>query len=657
MKNIAVLVYDFSNDYNLSIVDGISHFFADKNDVNLIVSTVLLPDVQGDDGENQYWTSTEILKSPAIDAIIVVTNSFTNFISKKTLCELLKSFGDKPIISVASKLDLPNSYFTHTICDSAYEKVVAHLKNKHHIDKIAFFSGELENSDEAEERFLAYKHALEKNGIEYNPDFVLPGNFTPGTAREEFLRRYKSKEDVPFKAILCVNDFSAGGCILAFRELGIDCPKDIALVGFDNSIFSLQTFPTLSSINQNIEKGGEAAAEIAYKVVNNQKVNKETILHTSPVYRQSCGCVQCITDSSAYVDENEIEHDIDEKYQKVHFHFLQDRMDMLRSINMLLTKMNTKITLANIKELLETSTRIARISALYICYYNEPVQISEDTSFVLPDSAYLKVILNNKAETKYIYSDEGILFNPKETIIPPEYMENNPGIYNLLPIAMHDEIYGFIYCKTENPDNTLNSINLKILTNVIIHIYDYKRLYDKQEQLLAKNQKLSFQSKTDELTQILNRRGLMEYGQQLLDFTTFQKQKGIIFFCDLDGLKTINDTYGHKIGDLAIKTEAQVLKTVFRDSDLIGRLSGDEFGVIAPGLKPQFIPTIRQRMLSINEKLSKENNLPFTLSISMGPIEFSEENSDLQTLLTMADKQLYEEKKVKHAERDKRKKG
>ena len=120
----------------------------------------------------------------------------------------------------------------------------------------------------------------------------------------------------------------------------------------------------------------------------------------------------------------------------------------------------------------------------------------------------------------------------------------------------------------------------------------------------------------------------------------------------MDGLKTINDTYGHEIGDLAIKTEARVLRAVFRDSDMVGRLSGDEFGVVAPGLPAYKADVIRERFRTINEEFSREADLPFTLSISIGPIDFNAEANDLKDLLKEADKGLYEEKKIKHAQRD-----
>ena len=160
--------------------------------------------------------------------------------------------------------------------------------------------------------------------------------------------------------------------------------------------------------------------------------------------------------------------------------------------------------------------------------------------------------------------------------------------------------------------------------------------------MAQKNKSIDLQSKTDELTQLLNRRGFFEYGQKLLDFYLEENAGGCIFFCDMDGLKTINDTWGHETGDIAIKTEAKVLGTAFRDSDLIGRLSGDEFGVIAPKCPIRILEKIRTRFIELNKEFSREANLPFTLSISIGAVEYSSEKKNLKDLLKEADNMLYE---------------
>lgn len=649
MKNIAVVLYDFSTEYCSTVVDGISSFFKDKEDVRYIITTAYLPNSK-EGTEFQYWTSLELLKSDFIDGIIILTNSFSEDLKIDEISQRLQDFSKKPVVSVGVALNLENNYFTHTVCDKAYEQVVSHLKNVHMRKRIAFFSGEKDNSPEAVERFEAYKKALAANGLEYDPKLVFPGDFTPGTSREVLNSLYHSKEEIDFDAVLCVNDFSAGGCLLAFGDLDVKVPEDVSIIGFDDSDFSQITFPTLSSINQTIPYSGKKSAEIMYSILNGEKVEKESFIYVNPVYRQSCGCISCDTDSSAFIDYNGKYHERDFDKQQQQKEKMFNNADVLTNINRLLNLMNSKISMNKIQDTVMYAMAAARIKEFFVCMYDTPQTIISADDFILPDS----VRLAYKADLEkgeYQSFDESLYFNPRESIIPKELDSCKSGKYFLQPIFMHNDNYGYIYGRVDNENNLETFINLKIVTNVIINIHEYKKQSMTRTDLLNRAQSLKMQSNTDELTQIFNRRGFLKYAQQLLEFSTFQGKRGVVFFCDLDGLKTINDTWGHEIGDLAIKTEAQVLKTVFRDSDLVGRLSGDEFGVVAPGFPMTKIETLRERLISINKELSEKNNLPFTLSISIGPIEFDAEHCNLQKLLTDADKQLYEEKKIKHAKR------
>ena len=121
---------------------------------------------------------------------------------------------------------------------------------------------------------------------------------------------------------------------------------------------------------------------------------------------------------------------------------------------------------------------------------------------------------------------------------------------------------------------------------------------------------------------------------------------GVIFFADMDGLKTINDQYGHEMGDKAIKLQAEVLKSAFRSTDIVGRLSGDEFGAVAVGMNLSQVNQIRLKVQLLAEKISKENDLPFILSCSIGAVDL-QKSSVLKRLLSEADKELYEEKRKK----------
>jgi diguanylate cyclase (GGDEF)-like protein len=289
---------------------------------------------------------------------------------------------------------------------------------------------------------------------------------------------------------------------------------------------------------------------------------------------------------------------------------------------------------------------------LAMCIYDEPIDLSPQDDFEMPDKARLLWLIDNDAKIQNNYYEKGgIEFSPKEEILPCRLEDCVTGNYYVLPIFLQSENYGYLVCRFPTSNYPVYTIFLKILVNAFVHSYVFSKKEEEKAILAEKNQNLNFESKTDELTKLFNRRGFYEYGQQLLDVSVAAGQTGSVFFCDLDGLKTINDTYGHEIGDLAIKTEAKVLRAAFRDSDMVGRLSGDEFGVVAPCLPARKVDVIRERFKSLNEEFSKEAGLPFTLSISIGPVDFDEEHTDLKELLKAADKNLYEEKKIKHAKK------
>lgn len=206
----------------------------------------------------------------------------------------------------------------------------------------------------------------------------------------------------------------------------------------------------------------------------------------------------------------------------------------------------------------------------------------------------------------------------------------------------------------------INSISLQILTSTILQAYKYtqslknqKYLEEKYSELLDNNSNLLKESNTDELTKLFNRRGYLKYAQKLINVSAEMGTHGLVFFADLDGLKTINDTYGHKYGDLAIQTIASVLRRAFRQSDVVGRLSGDEFSIVAPGMNLINLQPMRKKIDSFCKELSKEQKLPFVVSVSMGAVPFTSEQTDVQSLLKEADLRLYEEKKIKHSRQKK----
>jgi two-component system cell cycle response regulator len=156
-------------------------------------------------------------------------------------------------------------------------------------------------------------------------------------------------------------------------------------------------------------------------------------------------------------------------------------------------------------------------------------------------------------------------------------------------------------------------------------------------------------SVTDELTGLLNRRGFMLIAEQLVKVAARNGQNLLLFFADLNGMKAINDTLGHLVGDRALVDTAAILRRVFRTSDVIARLGGDEFVVLAvDAVVTTSGPTLAERLVGAIDKYNGSPS-PFRLSLSVGTSVFDPTKpSSLAKLLSDADARMYEEKQKRH---------
>ncbi|MBI5101856.1 MAG: diguanylate cyclase [Nitrospirae bacterium] len=161
-------------------------------------------------------------------------------------------------------------------------------------------------------------------------------------------------------------------------------------------------------------------------------------------------------------------------------------------------------------------------------------------------------------------------------------------------------------------------------------------------------EELRFMSLRDELTGLYNRRGFITLAEQELKMADRLKIGMFILYADLDGLKAINDTLGHEVGDMAIKEAAGILKETFRNSDIIGRIGGDEFVVIPIGTTGDNLPAITSRLQRNIDVKNEENDRRYKLSLSSGIAYYDPEHpSTIDELLTTADALMYDQKRNK----------
>ncbi|MDQ2976348.1 MAG: diguanylate cyclase [Acidobacteriota bacterium] len=155
-------------------------------------------------------------------------------------------------------------------------------------------------------------------------------------------------------------------------------------------------------------------------------------------------------------------------------------------------------------------------------------------------------------------------------------------------------------------------------------------------------------SLADELTGLYNRRGFVAFCEQHVN-SVHRTNKGLaIVYADLDGLKQINDSFGHKEGDRALTKTAELLKETFRSSDVLGRWGGDEFTVLA-ALDPEgCVESLVSRLEKKFESYNALNHVPYKLSLSIGVAELkSDGTQSMEDLMARADAAMYENKRRK----------
>ncbi|MFH0787672.1 MAG: sensor domain-containing diguanylate cyclase [Pseudomonadota bacterium] len=160
---------------------------------------------------------------------------------------------------------------------------------------------------------------------------------------------------------------------------------------------------------------------------------------------------------------------------------------------------------------------------------------------------------------------------------------------------------------------------------------------------------LKAMSLEDDLTGLYNRRGFLTLAEQELKIANRMKRGTFLLFTDLDDLKIINDTFGHLQGDQALIDMAHIIKETFRDPDILARIGGDEFVILAIEAASEAGPELLMERLQKNLDLfNKKTNRPYQLSLSMGVVGYDPEHPvSIDTLLIQADNDMYEEKQRK----------
>ncbi|MFA6413495.1 MAG: PAS domain S-box protein [Syntrophales bacterium] len=186
--------------------------------------------------------------------------------------------------------------------------------------------------------------------------------------------------------------------------------------------------------------------------------------------------------------------------------------------------------------------------------------------------------------------------------------------------------------------NELDAVRIQVVANDLQRIMAQRRAE-------AEIRTLSI---TDQLTGLHNRRGFITFADQQLKLSDRTKRGMLLFFADLDGMKLINDTLGHEEGDNALMEVAAILKETFRAVDIMARMGGDEFAILAIDSTEVNSEIFSTRLQERIDAHNQQENRSYSLSLSFGCACYNPENPcSLDELIGHADRLMYENKRIK----------
>jgi len=245
------------------------------------------------------------------------------------------------------------------------------------------------------------------------------------------------------------------------------------------------------------------------------------------------------------------------------------------------------------------------------------------------------------------YSKDELIGKHFLELIRNDYRDDAERFYRLQLIRKIPNTY------YEFPVITREGKEIWIGQNVQVLIHDDKivRFQAVSRDMTArvkKEEQLRSMVFTDALTHLYNRRGFLNLAEHLLKSAERLQSKLLLAYIDIDNIKFINDTFGHEHGDAVLINTADILRNTFRKSDIICRIGGDEFAILASNFDESYPQNLIDRLQYYIDEQNRKINKKYKISMSMGFAFYDPETPcSLDVLMAGADRSMYEQKKAR----------
>lgn len=623
-KKIAVLACGWAQYFLYDFLQGVEKIAKENNADVYIFNCYDYVEFSGYPNATGF-SIYRLINYEEYDGIIILSDLIKNpRVLEMERQRILKS--GKPAVSINLKLkDISCMRIDNY---TGFYELVTHLIKEHNARNLFYIDGN-ETSLDFTERRKAFRMALQDNQIELNRENIFTVehssfNYGYNAASEIF----SSDRKLP-DAIVCANDLIALGVLKAAAERNIKIPEQLKIAGYDGNYFARNVIPAISTVNDNAFKIG---TESAKRVLTGFTEVQDFKIKSMPIYQGSCGCEsKIITDQKLFSLKFLSEISQSENFAA-----------QLNQIEEIFTDAADVFTLLTNLELFFSKSHTFEGSDFCIFLKADWASVLINSEENLPQN------LSYGSQVQAITSIQNNVKYPREIIktkdlIPSKMHSDECNTFLFIPIFNHSYVHGYFVCKN----------SLSMISNY--HGHQWTRTFGacierfrKKNMYKQMSQQFLRLSTRDALSGMLNRVGMEKLAKPFYQQNKHNGLTTVLFFVDINSMKTINDKFGHLHGDLAVKTIAQAVLQVVPRNWLCIRYGGDEFLVVGNSKNyngEDYCKMITQMVL----KKSSTMHLPYNLSASVGTLSVPANSPlSLEEAIEKVDEIMYEQKQMFH---------
>ena len=611
MYNIAFFLGQLQLDTQRKVLEGIADA-AEKDGNNIVVYCLTL---STDDEFNNGEAAAMLYDDFSVyDGFIIYAESiYSAKIRAKLISKILNQ--GKPSASI--DCPIPGMINVSSDNESAMQLLSRHLIREHNVRTVNFISGP-EDSIDSVTRKRVFEMELTRAGMKLEKERCYTGDYYARSGRAA-VQYFESKGVLRADAYVCANDQMALGAFYALADRGIRVPDDTILSGYDNIFEAANHYPRITSINRFEIRIGEAAYTNVIRAIEGRDYDKNPVILSEPVYAESCKC-SAVRPVNHRIVVNQYARN---KLREARY------AEMISELTVELTNATTP---QDVCEILKPC--IPDLGGDAFCL----VIGEDDDDQGTPDMNVASGInyYDGKfgAITKEYIKDRHPRFDP----------DVGGNLYIIDSLHYRDRFYGLAIIR--NSQMPLFSEFYRVLMMTMSNALEQVRNVKKMQQMIKTLDEMWV---FDPMTHVYNRAGFFKFSEDIVREARRNKEDMFFIFLDLDGLKKVNDAYGHEMGDRMICDMADVLRKNRNREELLMRYGGDEFVVFGKGMNERDVEDSIGRIRRAMRELNEGSANPYKLDASIGyHIVPYDNDKPLSALIEIADQEMYKEKREKH---------